>query len=459
MNQHHKETMTMPGEGITAEKLQRLSAPVPRYTSYPTANHFSESVQHATYREWLQALEPGSRLSLYLHVPYCHELCWYCACNTKAVRRYAPVAAYLESLDAEMANLARVLPRHVVKHIHWGGGSPNVLETEDIRRFGDALASRFNISASAEHAVEIDPRLLSDAQVAAFAAMGVNRVSMGVQDFEPAVQAAIGRQQSYAVTARAIDAFRAVGVPSINIDLVYGLPHQTLESAMRTMQQVLTLSPDRIAIFGYAHIPQRMKNQRLIDAASLPGLRARLEMSTELARGLEVAGYVQIGIDHFAKPNDALATASVQRNFQGYTTDEADALLGMGASAIGRLPQGFVQNAVPAEDYARRIRDYGFATARGIALTADDRIRAATIERLMCDFTFSERDLAAQFGVAARPLIAEARAVLAEDHDRLLDATPDGFRVAPHARPFVRTVCAKFDAYLGASKAVHSVAV
>lgn len=440
--------------------LTRFAAPVPRYTSYPTANHFSNSFPARLYEEWLAAVPPEAALSLYLHIPFCHTLCWYCACHTRAVRRYEPVAEYLVSLRQEMARLTDRVRARSVRHIHWGGGSPNAANAQDIRRIGEQLHGSFRVEENAEHAVEIDPRQLTEDQVAAFADVGVNRISLGVQDFEPIVQAAIGRKQGYAATARAVDAFRAVGVRSINMDLVYGLPHQTTASAERTLAQVLSLEPDRIAIFGYAHMPQRMKNQRLIDAAVLPDPATRLVMSKALAARLGEAGYRQIGIDHFAKPDDAMAAKPVQRNFQGYTTDPTDVLLGLGASAISRLPQGFAQNVVPTADYMRRVAESGSAIARGIVLSDDDRARAFVIERLMCDFAFEAGAVLEQHGPRlAAPILATAKRLIAEDRDGLVEMTDGEFRITARGRPFTRSICAAFDAYLPASTALHSAAV
>jgi oxygen-independent coproporphyrinogen III oxidase len=441
------------------EVLKRHSAPVPRYTSYPTANHFSDAVGPVDYADWLTGLDPGTRLSLYLHIPFCTSLCWYCACSTRATERYAPVADYLDALAIETALISRLLPSHAVESIHWGGGSPDIVAPDDIRRLGETLRERFNILRDAEIAVEIDPRLLDPEKVEAFGAIGTSRVSLGVQDFDPDVQEAIGREQSFEVTRRAVEAFRGRGARSINIDLVYGLPRQTVASVLRTLDRVMELEPDRIAIFGYAHLPTRMKNQRLIDERHLPGIAERFELAGVVTDRLIEAGFCQVGIDHFARPSDVMARAPVARNFQGYTTDLAEALIGLGASAIGKLPSGYAQNAVATHDYARRVRAGQLATARGARLTDDDRVRAFAIERLMCDLTFSGEDLMGRFGRAALPLIETARTLLREDQDGLMAATADGFRLTANGRIFARSVCARFDAYLGQGQAKHSLAV
>ena len=445
---------------MNLDVIKRYSAPVPRYTSYPTAPHFSPAITPADYASWLSALTPGAALSLYVHFPFCHQLCWYCGCNTKAVRRHEPVAEYASALEREIEMVGALVPsEHGVSHIHWGGGSPNTLEPDEIMTIANRIRSQFKILPDAEFAVEIDPRSLSDEQVTAFAESGVNRISLGVQDFEENVQAAINRIQSFADTKRVVDMFRARGVASINIDLVYGLPHQTRQSVQRTIEKVLELAPDRIAIFGYAHLPARLKHQRLIDEKALPGIVERFGQSKRLARILSAAGYVGIGLDHYARPADRLAGEHVRRNFQGYTTDKSDALIGFGASAIGQLPQGFVQNAVAAGSYQAMIGAGGLATVRGVRLTADDRVRAATIERLMCDFDFSKSELAARFGPEAGPVIEEAEALIDADQDGLVRVTADGFEVTDFGKPFVRTICSVFDAHLGKKPAQHALAV
>jgi oxygen-independent coproporphyrinogen-3 oxidase len=446
---------------IDPATIARRAAALPRYTSYPTANHFTPDVGPADYRRWLGELADGVALSLYLHIPFCESLCWYCACSTKATRRYEPVVRYLDSLDTEMATVAALLPRrHTVRHIHWGGGSPDILSPEDIRHLGASLRRRFTVDVNVEFAVEVDPRLMTAPKANALASAGVNRISVGVQDFDPAVQAAIGREQSFAVTQAAVEQFRDRGIGSVNVDLVYGLPHQTEHSLNRTMEQVLALEPDRVAVFGYAHLPQRVANQKLIDEAALPGPAERFAMSRLLAGALGRAGYKALGLDHFARPSDALAAGPLNRNFQGYTTDTAETLIGLGASAIGRLPQGYVQNAVASADYTGRIAEGGLATARGWALTDEDRARAFAIERLMCDFELSLSEVAWRFGEAGRAVREIAAAVAAEDEDGLTERTADRLRVTPHGQPFVRHVCARFDAYLNpAGPAKHSLSV
>jgi len=446
---------------MNPEVLERYAAPVPRYTSYPTAPHFTSAVNAEIYAGWLRELTPGAALSIYVHIPFCNKLCWYCGCHTKATQQYRPVADYMEALLKEVSTVAGLLPPDCrTVHMHWGGGSPSILSPDDIRRLADALSHSFNRNADGEFAVEVDPRHVDPERVAAFAAIGVNRVSVGVQDFNPEVQKAINREQSVEMTRSVVEMFRAVGVRSINIDLVYGLPHQTRASVERTIEEVIALAPDRIALFGYAHLPSRLPHQRLIDDDALPDITERFAQSNRAANRLIAAGYVRVGLDHFARPEDSLARGPLHRNFQGYTTDAADALLGLGASSIGKLPQGYVQNSAITPDYQRRVRNGGLATVRGRALTEDDRARSFVIERLMCDLRFPAEELRERFPEQAFPLIEEANDLLRSDEDGLVE--PEGacgFRVTEKGRLFLRTICACFDAYLGEGQAQHSVGV
>lgn len=440
---------------------ERHAAPVPRYTSYPTAPHFGAEVGPREAAQWMTLLPDDVRLSLYVHIPFCRELCWYCGCATTVVNGQQPVRAYLETLDVEMARVAELIPQaHRISHLHWGGGSPNSLTAREIGELAARTKERFNLDYGAEFAVEIDPRFMDAERVAAFHRAGVNRVSIGVQDFNPKVQAAINRHQPYETTRRVVSQLREAGIPSLNIDLVYGLPGQTQSSVARTVELVLSFDPDRIAVFGYAHLPEKIRHQRLINTAALAGPAERLGQANRIARTLLASGYVRVGLDHFAKPADTMASGSVKRNFQGYTTDAADVLIGLGASAISRFPQGYAQNAARVPDYQSRIAEHGLATARGLVLSNDDRIRAYVIERLMCDLVFSERDLRAEFGsAAAEPLIEEARALPEADRDGLVEPTSDGFRVTERGRPFVRSICACFDAYFEQSAAHHAAGV
>lgn len=440
--------------------LDRLRAPTPRYTSYPTAVHFDASVGPDQSGAWIAGLAGDAALSLYVHIPFCGALCWYCGCATTVVNTPGPIAGYLETLDVEIAAVADLLgPRRRVVHLHWGGGSPNSLQPDQIRALAGHLRARFDLTDDAEFAVEIDPRFMDTARADAMARAGVNRVSIGVQDFSPEVQAAINRQQSFDTTRQVVESLRRAGVGALNIDLVYGLPHQTEARLADTLDQALALEPDRLAVFGYAHLPGRIRHQRLIPEASLPGFEARLRLAALATRRLVRAGYVRIGLDHFARPDDPLARAPAHRNFQGYTTDRSDALIGLGASAISRLSQGYAQNATGVADYRQRIAAGGRATARGVALSDDDRMRAHVIERLMCDLAYSDVSLRQRFGDQAGALAGIVEGMGDLEAEGLIVRTAEGFRIPETAAPFVRTVCTRFDAWLARTDAVHAPAV
>lgn len=443
--------------------LERYGAPVPRYTSYPTAPHFHAGVTAADYRAWLGEIGEGDSLSLYLHIPFCAEMCWYCGCHTKVVRRYDPIADYLALLEREIDQVAAAIPgRPRIGQVHWGGGTPTMLSPNDFLRLTERLRRRFAFDAATEIDVEIDPRGLAMDKVSALAEAGVTRASLGVQDFNPAVQAAINRVQPYELTAGAVAALRAVGIAAINLDLMYGLPKQGIDDVLRTVDRAATLEPDRLAVFGYAHVPWMKRHQQMIAEADLPGPLERLEQAEATAGRLIAHGYRQIGLDHFARPDDpmtlALEAGELRRNFQGYTTDAADHLLGFGASAIGAPAQGYVQNAAPFHAYADAIGAGELAVARGLRLDAEDLLRRSIIERLMCDLAVDLDDMQAgnrpQNDFAAE---LDALAPLADDGLIRLDGRQ--IAVTERGRPFVRVVCARFDGYLGAGEARHSRAV
>jgi oxygen-independent coproporphyrinogen-3 oxidase len=449
---------------MTSKIAQTFAASVPRYTSYPTAPHFHAGITGAVHRQWLAELPPETPLSLYAHIPFCDSLCWFCACHTTAVNHYAPVRAYCDLLLDEIDSAADALPgRMAVRHIHWGGGSPTLLNGEDIARLNAKMRERFDVLPDAEFAVEIDPRGFSPAMAASLAAAGVTRASLGVQDCDPAVQRAINRIQSDDETFNAITQLRAEGVSSINIDLVYGLPRQTLESWKRTLDFVLWLKPDRIAVFGYAHVPSFKKQQALIPAELLPDVEARLAQAEAARHILCAHGYAAIGIDHYARPHDALAVAArsgtLCRNFQGYTTDNAGALLGFGASAISALPQGYVQNLSVVPEYRKALTAGTLPAARGITLTGQDRLRRAIIERLMCDLSADLARLLREHAPDGADLEDAFAALSPLTADGMVLLEGSRITIAPEWRAAARLACAAFDQYLGRSAARHSIAV
>jgi len=430
---------------------------VPRYTSYPTAPHFSPTVGPEIYRYWLAGLSPAATLSLYLHVPYCTELCRYCGCTTKAVRRRAPVEDYAELLLAEIAFLGSVVRGQRAVHVHWGGGTPSILGGDNLTRIVEQLAAKFDLTRLEEHAIELDPRLLTPDLASAIARIGITRVSLGVQDLSPHVQQAIGRIQPFEQVVRAVDTLRTAGISKINFDLMYGLPQQTVADVIRSARLASSLSPSRLALFGYAHVPWFKPHQRLIDEAALPDAGARLAQMQSATETLQECGFVPVGLDHFAAAGDELLNAArskrLHRNFQGYTTDQADALIGIGASSIGRLPQGYVQNAPDVGSYARAIRAGDFAVAKGLALSGEDHVRGLVIERLMCDLAVDLDDYANDMDfsdeINALDGLSDA-GVIRRDSRRIV--------VTEFGKPYVRLVAAVFDAYLQHGQKRHSAA-
>lgn len=434
---------------------------LPRYTSYPPSPHFSAAIDADSYASWLRSLPAGATASLYLHVPFCRSMCWYCGCHTSITRHDAPIADYIDLLGREIGLVAAQFEdAPLVRHVHFGGGTPTVMAPEAFLRLVAALRARFPFDSDAELAIEIDPRTLVPAMTDALGRAGVTRASLGVQSFDAAVQEAIRRRQGLDVTAAAVVGLRAAGVRGINLDLIYGLPHQTVESCVDTVRQCLELRPDRFAVFGYAHVPAFKKHQRHIDEATLPDGRARRAQAEAIAATLVAAGYRRIGLDHYALPDDPLEIAQAEgrlrRNFQGYTTDPCGSLIGLGASAIGRLPQGYVQNAPALRAYAERVGRGELPTVKGYALTPDDRLRADLIERVMCDFAVDVGAVCRAHGRDPEAFLATLARLPALVADGLVIRDGEVLAIPEEARIFVRNVAAGFDAHLGTSAIAHS---
>jgi oxygen-independent coproporphyrinogen-3 oxidase len=442
----------------------QLDRRVPRYTSYPTAPHMHPGVGAATYANWLERIAPGTSLSLYLHIPFCDTLCWFCGCHTKIVARYDPIAAYLRLLRTEIARVAKLVGRaRPVTHVHLGGGSPTILSADDLIDLGDHLHRCFDVRTDAEIAVEIDPRGLDRGRIEALARFGVTRASLGVQDLDPEVQAAINRLQPFETTARVAGWLREVGIEALNLDLMYGLPGQSVAGVARTVEAVLALAPARLALFGYAHVPWMKRHQRLIDEAALPDAADRLRQFEAMSDRLRDAGYVPIGLDHVARPDDELAVAArerrLHRNFQGYTTDDAPVLLGFGASAIGALPRGYVQNATPIHGWRDAIAGGDLGTMRGIEIDDEDRLRRAVIEQLMCHLEVQLTPLCRHHGRPPDHFAAELASLGPLVDEGLVTIQSDRLTIHEKARPLVRLVAAAFDGYLQTDETRHAKAV
>jgi oxygen-independent coproporphyrinogen-3 oxidase len=443
---------------MTSIPIRLAEAQAPRYTSYPTAPHFNAQVDGAVYRGWLEALPAAEPLSLYLHVPFCQQLCWYCGCHTAVANGYRRVAAYVALLQQEIALLAEVLGKgRPVSGLHWGGGTPSILSAADFTAVMAQLCAAFDFRPDAELAIEIDPRHLTAEKAAALAAAGINRASLGVQDVNRHVQAAINRIQPFERTAAAARLLREAGIVALNFDLMYGLPQQSLADVERTAAAAAGLRPERVSVFGYAHVPWMKKHQQMIDEAALPGAEARLAQAEAVEGILLHHGYRAVGLDHFALPDDPLfrhaGAGRLRRNFQGYTTDQAAVLLGLGVSSIGTLPQGYVQNDKDLPGYARALQEGRLPVVRGIALSAEDRLRRDVIQALMCDFAV---DLRAQAVAHGRPGFDFSEALarlkpLAEEG--LVTIRGSKVQVGEEGKRAVRLIASCFDTWLGAAGA------
>lgn len=450
---------------VTRTQLSRLGlfdAKVPRYTSYPTSPHFKNDVEPKDFAHWIGEIPENAEISLYLHVPFCRRLCWFCACRTQGTATGEPIAAYVETLKDELALLKKALPKGVrLSRLHWGGGTPTLLQPDNMRDLMDAVQDVAGFADGYEFSVEIDPNEIDAARLDALFESGMNRASIGVQDFDPEIQKTIGREQSFETTKHAIDLIRERGIQSLNADILYGLPGQSRARIVESVQKLLSLSPDRVALYGYAHVPWMAKRQQMIPSDALPRPDERLGLF-EAARKLFVwDGYEEIGIDHFATKEDGLSIAArngtLRRNFQGYTDDPADVLIGLGASSISRFPQGFAQNAPATGAYTKAIRDGQFSTVRGHAFSAEDKLRSRMIEMLMCDFHVRVDELVRDHETTRPEIMAMLDQANAQ-FENLLTVDQNGLFVPPEARPLTRMIAQSFDAY-ELSSAGHSSAI
>lgn len=449
------------------DRILRHDRPTPRYTSYPTAPNFKAVDNANTYQEWLTLVPAGDSLSLYVHIPFCNQLCYYCGCLTYATHRQDRIDAYIATLlkEAEMISAA-LNPATRVTHLHFGGGSPTILPSAQFATLMNGLRQIYHISENAEIAIEADPRQLTHDKIAAYAAAGVNRISFGVQDFDQKVLTAVNRPQPVYLTEQAIGWSLEHGITNINFDLMYGLPHQTVESITETIHKAASLKPARIAFFGYAHVPWMKNHMQAIDAAALPDATQRYDLFTTGQTILQEAGYVQVGIDHFVRPSNRLFTSlhegTLHRNFQGYTTDNVEYLIGLGASAIGNMPMGYSQNHPDIAAYTAAVEASQLPVKKMCHRRAEDRIVANMIENIMCyqaiDLDYYKRHsaLPAEFFDSAlhklQPLINDNLVILRDHH----------LAVAPSASMVTRLVASAFDAYLpapDASRPRHAAAI
>ena len=440
------------------EMIVKYDRPGPRYTSYPTAPQFTDDFGPARYRELLaRSGERSDRpLSLYVHVPFCDVRCFFCGCNVTISRDRTWGQRYLPMIAREMemaAELLRADQREVVQ-IHWGGGTPTFLPADDLRELMAIIRRNFRLAPGCEIGVEVDPREASPEQLDALAEGGVNRMSVGLQDLDPDVQRAVNRIQSLEETWRVLDGARARGIGSFNVDLIYGLPLQTPEKFAATVREVIRMSPDRLALFNFAYLPHMFKHQTAIDAAALPDPAAKLSMLEQTIAALTQAGYVFIGMDHFAKPEDPLAQAlrdrTLTRNFQGYTTCGETDLVAFGVSSISYVAGGYAQNVKTIGEYGQALQADRFPVSRGLEMTADDLLRHDVIMKIMCHFRLDKREIERRYGVDfVRYFAADLPKLDPMIADGLVEMGPDAIEVTPAGRLLVRNVAMSFDAYLG----------
>ena len=440
--------------------IRRFDISGPRYTSYPTADRFVETFDAKAYTSWLARRVDSSvggvsrPLSLYVHIPFCNTICYYCGCNKIITKDHSRSAKYIEYLAKEFALQAESLsgPRDVVQ-LHWGGGTPTFLSREETIQLMDLIRSHFNLLPDGEYSIEVDPRKVDRDNVRLLAEQGFNRMSVGVQDFEPEVQAAVNRIQSIEETKLVIDSAREFGFKSISIDLIYGLPKQNVISFNRTLDEVIKLSPDRLSIYNYAHLPGHFKPQRRINEAELPSADAKMQILQLAIRRLTEAGYVFIGMDHFAKPDDELAVAQRQgrlhRNFQGYSTYAEADLLAFGVSSIGKVGSTYSQNFRTLEEYYAALDNNVLPIMRGLELTSDDMLRRSIIQALMCHFELSIESIEIAHLIKFREYFAAELESLKEmEAAGLLEITDQWINVLPKGRMLVRVIAMAFDRYL-----------
>tara|TARA_B100000497_G_scaffold126125_1_gene164170 strand:- start:14 stop:1369 length:1356 start_codon:yes stop_codon:yes gene_type:complete len=433
------------------KKYGLFDAKVPRYTSYPPANHFQKDIGSQNQEEWLQTLPVNDDISIYVHIPFCRRICWFCACRTQGTKTLRPIENYIKILKKEILAVSAKMPQSIkMAKLHLGGGTPTLLSSETMKSLLETIFENFDQTETFEFSVEIDPTEAQAEVLNTLIDFGLNRASIGVQDFNPKVQNAIGRKQSFKQTKEVINYLREKKVPSLNIDLLYGLPHQTLESYKKTLEKVLLLEPDRLAIYGYAHVPWMSKRQALIIDTDLPNNELRYYLSKHTYEMLTSNGYDAIGIDHFALPLDSLAIAQkkgvIKRNFQGYTDDNSKTLIGFGASAISKFKNGYSQNAPVTSDYLKLINAGHYAGQKGYVLSPLDHLTSHLIQELMCNFEINTVSLWDNYDNNEK--------IISQIFDKLLMAYPDiiyldnnSLKIKETAQPLVRIIAKSIDAF------------
>ncbi len=439
--------------------IRKYSRPGPRYTSYPTAPQWTKDVDADVYRRELARCAPDQPLALYIHIPFCQSLCYYCGCNIKITHNTGVSNPYVSHILKELEAVASLIGgKRTLTQISWGGGTPTFLSATEITRLQEGVMKHFDLDSEAEVSMEIDPRVTSSEQLQRLRHLGFNRVSLGVQDFDPQVQAAVNREQSQELTAGMLRECRALGFRGINFDLIYGLPFQTVDKFKKTVDAVIEIQPDRIALYNYAHLPSLLPHQKILEKYPMPDGDQRVAIFELAYDALTASGYVPIGMDHFARADDELAIAlssgALYRNFMGYTVKRGTQLIGLGASAIGELANGFFQNVKETPEYEKRINESGLAVFRGCLFTPEDRQRKWIIQRLMCQFNVSFEDFGNTFNENFETRFADELGALGDlFEDGLLSREKNGLLVSPSGRLFVRNAAMVFDEYLARPQA------
>ena len=443
-------------------KILKYNNLAPRYTSYPTAPHFSKDITSDIYKGWLEAITDDQNISLYFHIPFCRKLCHYCGCHTKIVDYDDPINSYIDTLIKELALVSRSLTsKHKVIHIHFGGGTPTILEPKIFNKLIAKVRELFVISENLEFAIEVDPRTINEEKVKSYAENGVNRISFGIQDFNLDVQTAINRIQPFELVANITELFRKYSINNINFDLIYGLPKQTEKIILENLKQSIKLAPTRIAFFGYAHVPWMKKNMQLINEEDLPDNLARLNMFSLAQDYLSSNGYNPIGLDHFAHQDDSMFNAyndgDLKRNFQGYTSDKADILIGLGVSSISYLPDGYAQNNLMISKYRPAIEKGEFPIIKGILLSEDDKIRKLIIDEIMCYMRVDLNKILINTPYSLDDFIPQLERLKPLAEDGLITINGSEIIINPNARQITRIVSSLFDAYFKGGVNKHSI--
>lgn len=443
--------------------LAKYNISGPRYTSYPTALEFTEDFRCKDYLGCLSNLSEDKSLSLYIHIPFCQNVCYYCACNKVITKERGKAEKYVEYLIKEIQMITKKLGGNKLRQIHWGGGTPTYLSIAQIAKIMTAIRKSFDMpqKETAEISIEIDPRALAIEDIKPLSDLGFNRMSMGVQDFNPVVQKAVNRVQSFEMTRDMIEAARKYGFKSINLDLIYGLPFQSKTTFQKTLEQVIELSSDRISVFNYAHLPHRFKTQRRIDGDKLPKAVEKLSIFQFIIEKLQDSGYLYIGMDHFAKPTDELAiaqkNAELHRNFQGYTTHEEYQLIGVGVSSIGSIDGHYHQNVRDVDSYYVALDNNELPSWRGVSVNLDDLIRKAVIFELICHFELNIEELEQIFAINFNDYFINEIGMLAPFvDDGLVEISNQQIKVTGQGRLLIRNICMVFDAYLNELHVVNN---